>query len=383
MPDRFLAMNMGGGNEDKLDGVATIEPVFGIKAMWVSEKDKRKAEVEGFTVVDPSSVLVTHLSDILKKSAYMILEREGTQSLLDLIKDKNPTLVSELLPDLVSVGIIQRTLQNLLRERIPIKNLTLILETIADMAAITKNPDDLSEQTRKRLGMYFVKEYETEPNKLISMTLDPKLEQILVQRVKKSQFDVGLAMDPDLTQGLISEIVPKIEEMTDQGLSPCLVTTSDLRLALRRFLEPSYPQLSIFAYQEIPSETMVEPFASITLPQFSIPENFSPIPGEAIAGDTEGRPTSLNWSVSMITEDNDTGKETKPKRFRLVVRSAEEAVRMIRDKLGENARVVSVRQTGGEGLKRFISSPKLEVIAEVPLPDETSTVQAPEVSIGG
>ena len=275
MPDRFLAMNMGGGNDDKLDGVATIEPVFGIKAKWVTEKDKRKAEVEGFTVVDPSSVLVTHLSDILKKSAFMILEREGTQKLLDLIKDKNPTLVSELLPDLVSVGIIQRTLQNLLRERISIKNLTLILETIADMAPITKNPDDLSEQTRKRLGMYFVKEYESEPNKLISMTLDPKLEQILVQRVKKSQFDVGLAMDPDLTQGLISEIVPKIDEMADQGLSPCLVTTSDLRLALRRFLEPSYPQLSIFAYQEIPSETMVEPFASITLPQLAIPDNFS------------------------------------------------------------------------------------------------------------
>ena len=278
MPDRFLAMNMGGGNEDKLDGVSTTEPVFGIKALWVAEKDKRKAEVEGFTVVDPSSVLVTHLSDILKKSAYMILEREGTQKLIDLIKDKNPTLVSELLPDLVSVGIIQRTLQNLLRERISVKNLTLILETIADMAPITKNPDDLSEQTRKRLGMYFVKEYETEPNKLVSMTLDPKLEQILVQRVKKSQFDVGLAMDPDLTQGLIAEIVPKIEEMSDQGLSPCLVTTSDLRLALRRFLEPSYPQLAIFAYQEIPSETMVEPFASITLQELSIPENLASNP---------------------------------------------------------------------------------------------------------
>ena len=281
MPDRFLAMNMGGGNEDKIDGVATIEPVFGIKALWVTEKDKRKAEVEGFTVVDPSSVLVTHLSDILKKSAFMILEREGTQKLVDLLKDNNPTLVSELLPDLVSVGIIQRTLQNLLRERIPIKNLTLVLETIADMAPITKNPDDLSEQARKRLGMYFVKEFEVEPNKLVSMTLDPKLEQILVQRVKKSQFDVGLAMDADLTQGLISEIVPKIEEMSDQGLSPCMVTTSDLRLALRRFLEPSYPQLSIFAYQEIPPETMVEPFASITLPQFSIPENFPAPSGEA------------------------------------------------------------------------------------------------------
>ena len=276
MPDRFLAMNMGGGNDDKIDGIQTVEPVFGIKAKWVSEKEKRKAEVEGFTVVDPSSVLVTHLSDILKTSAFLILEREGTQKLLDLIKDKNPTLVSELLPDLVNVGIIQRTLQNLLREKISIKNLTLILETIADMASITKNPDDLSEQARKRLGTYFVKDYEAEQNKLISLTLDPKLEQILIQRVKKSQFDVGLAMDPELTQGLIEEIVPKIDEMSEQGLTPCLVTTSDLRLALRRFLEPSYPQLSILAFQEIPSETMVEPFASITLPQLSIPSDLMP-----------------------------------------------------------------------------------------------------------
>ena len=276
MPDRFLAMNMGGGNDDKIDGIQTVEPVFGIKAKWVSEKEKRKAEVEGFTVVDPSSVLVTHLSDILKTSAFLILEREGTQKLLDLIKDKNPTLVSELLPDLVNVGIIQRTLQNLLREKISIKNLTLILETIADMASITKNPDDLSEQARKRLGTYFVKDYEAEQNKLVSLTLDPKLEQILIQRVKKSQFDVGLAMDPELTQGLIEEIVPKIDEMSEQGLTPCLVTTSDLRLALRRFLEPSYPQLSILAFQEIPSETMVEPFASITLPQLSIPSDLMP-----------------------------------------------------------------------------------------------------------
>ena len=276
MPDRFLAMNMGGASDEKIDGTPTIEPVFGIKAKWVTEKEKRKAEVEGFTVVDPSSVLVTHLSDALKNFAYLILEREGTQRLLDLIKDKNPTLVSELLPDLVNVGIIQRTLQNLLREKISIKNLTLILETIADMASVTKNPDDLSEQARKRLGTYFVKDYEVEQNKLVALTLDPKLEQILVQRVKKSQFDIGLAMDPELTQGIIEEIVPRIEEMTNDGLTPCLVTTSDLRLALRRFLEPSYPQLSIVAFQEIPAETLVEPFAAITLPQLSLPNGLTP-----------------------------------------------------------------------------------------------------------
>ena len=121
-----------------------------------SGRRKRNAEVEGCTVVDPSSVLVTHLADVLKKEAHFNFEREGTQRLLDLIKDKNPTLVSELLPDLVNVGVIQRTLQNLLRERVSIKNLTIILETIADMATITKNPDDLSEQARK-IGYVFRK----------------------------------------------------------------------------------------------------------------------------------------------------------------------------------------------------------------------------------
>ena len=194
MPDRALAMSMGGGDASRLKGIPTIEPVFGIQAVWIPEEERRNAEIEGCTVVDPASVLVTHLADVLKRIAYLILEREGTQRLLDLIKDKNPTLVSELLPDLVNVGIIQRTFQNLLRERIPIKNLTIILETIADMATLTKNPDDLSEQARKRLGMYFVKEYEVEPNKLLSLTFDPSLEQTLASRVKRSQFDIGLVL---------------------------------------------------------------------------------------------------------------------------------------------------------------------------------------------
>ena len=202
MPDRVLAMSMGGGDASKLNGIPTIEPVFGIQAMWVPDEERRNAEVEGCTVVDPSSVLVTHLADVLKREAHLILEREGTQRLLDLIKDKNPTLVSELLHDMVNVGVIQRTLQNLLRERVSIKNLTIILETIADMAAVTKNPDDLSEQCRKRLGMYFVKEYESEPNKLLAMTFEPTLEQTLVSRVKRSQFDIGLLMDPSLTEGI-------------------------------------------------------------------------------------------------------------------------------------------------------------------------------------
>jgi flagellar biosynthesis protein FlhA len=271
IPDRVLAMSMGGGDATKLDGIPTIEPVFGIGATWIAEDNKREAEVEGCTVVDPSSVLVTHLSDVLKRFAYLILEREGTQKLLDLIKDKNPTLVSELLPDLVNVGVIQRTLQNLLRERISIKNLTLILETIADMAPITKNPDELSEQARRRLGMYFVKEFEVEPEKLLALTFEPTLEQSLIGRVKRSQFDVGLVMDPEITEGILQEIDPKIKEMTEQGLTPLLITTSELRLAFRRFMEPSYPQLIILSYQELPTETRIEPYGSITLPNQALP----------------------------------------------------------------------------------------------------------------
>jgi flagellar biosynthesis protein FlhA len=293
IPDRVLAMSMGGGDAGRLKGIPTIEPVFGIQAMWIPEDEKRNAEVEGCTVVDPSSVLVTHLSDVLKRMAYLILEREGTQRLLDLIKDKNPTLVSELLPDLVNVGIIQRTLQNLLRERIPIKNLTLILETIADMAALTKNPDDLSEQTRKRLGMYFVKEYEVEPNKLLAMTFEPRLEQTLIGRVKRSQFDIGMVMDPDLTEGIIGEIEPKIQEMTEKGLTPVIVTTSELRLAFRRFMEPSYPQLVVLAYQELPSETQIEPFGAIALSEQSLPEEI------VSAMEAEGEPTKQTEEVAV------------------------------------------------------------------------------------
>jgi flagellar biosynthesis protein FlhA len=163
-------------------------------------------------------------------------------------------------------------LQNLLRERIPVKNLTIVLETIADMASLTKNPDDLSEQARRRLGMYFVKEFEVEPDKLLALTFEPKLEQTLIGRVKRSQFDIGLVMDPHLTEGIIKEIEPKIKEMTEKGLTPLIVTTSELRLAFRRFMEPSYPQLVVLAYQELPTETRIEPYAAIAIAEQAFPD---------------------------------------------------------------------------------------------------------------
>ena len=120
--------------------------------------------------------------------------------------------------------------------------------------------------------MYFVKEFEIEPEKLLALTFDPALEQTLIGRVKRSQFDIGLVMDPEITEGILQEIDPKIKEMSEQGLTPLLITTSELRLAFRRFMEPSYPQLIILSYQELPTETRIEPYGNIFLPQQSLPQ---------------------------------------------------------------------------------------------------------------
>lgn len=279
VPDRFLAMDVTGAASAALNGIETIEPVFGLKAQWITEEEKTNAEVSGYTVVDASSVMVTHLSDVLKENAHLILEREGTQQLIDMVREKNATLISELLPDLVSVGLIQRVFQNLLREKISIKNLTLILETIADYATATKNPDDLSEQARRKLGMYFVPEYESDTNVIQSLTLDPELEQLLISRVQRTQFEIGLAMDPMLTQSLLQELSPRINDMAESGLPPVIITAAELRLAIKRFFEPSFPRLAVLAFHELPNQTEIRNFGTIPMPNTSQAphgNNFSP-----------------------------------------------------------------------------------------------------------
>lgn len=265
IPSRWMAMNVA-QSKAVLKGIATKEPVFGLEAVWIADDEKSTAEMNGYTVVDATSVLITHLSEILKENAHHILERQHVQQLIEIVKERNETLVNELLPDLVSVGLIQRVLQNLLRERISIKNLTLILETISDFATFTKNPDELSEQVRKRLGIYFVQDYETDPGILKAITLEPRLEQILVARVKKTQYDAILMMDPTLAQFFIKTLAGLLDEMLGQGLTPIMVVTSDLRLAFKRFFEPSFPKLQLLAYQEIPNQIQIENFALITMP---------------------------------------------------------------------------------------------------------------------
>ncbi len=265
VPKRLLAMNIAQSTVE-LRGIPTVEPVFGIEAVWIADEERKSAELNGFSVVDPCSVLVTHLSETLKQSAHHLIGRQDVQQLVDFMKQKNPTLVAELLPDLVNIGVIQRVLQNLLREGISIRNLQLILEAIGDMAGVSKNPDDLSEQVRRRLGEFFVADYEAEPGILRAVTLDPRIEQHLVGKVQRSAFDLTLSLDPGLAQFLLGELGNRMSEMTEKGLLPLLVTTTEIRLPFKRFFEPSLPRLSILSYQELPARTEIQNFAIIVAP---------------------------------------------------------------------------------------------------------------------
>jgi flagellar biosynthesis protein FlhA len=275
-PGRFMAMNVT-GSKVKLRGVPTREPVFNLEAVWIEDNERKSAELNGYTVVDPASVMITHLSESLKGVAHLLLGRQEVQTLVDNLKEKNPALVSELLPDLVNLGIIQRVLQNLLREGISVINLPLILEGIGDFASLTKNPDDLSELIRRRLGIYFVPEFECRPGVIRAATLDPRMEQLLATKVHRAPGEVGLSIDPTTGRHLLQELTRLSGEFAQAGLTPALVTGTEIRLPLKRFLEPSFPRLVVLSYQELPNTTEIENLGIIALPPMVAPR------GDAVA----------------------------------------------------------------------------------------------------
>ncbi len=272
LPGRLLAMNVA-GSTIRLRGQPTREPVFNLEATWIDEGERKTAELNNYTVVDPASVLITHLSETLKANSHHLLGRQDVQSLIDHLKVSHSALVAELLPDLVNLGIIQRVLQNLLREGVAITNLPIILEGIADFAALSKNPDDLSELVRRRLGLYFVPELETRPGVLRALTLDPRLEQILGTKVHRSPTDVGLSLEPATGRHLIEELNRFIAQLTSAGAPAVLVVSTETRLPLKRFLEPSFPRLTVLAFQELPAATEIENAGILPVPaHFQRPE---------------------------------------------------------------------------------------------------------------
>lgn len=252
-PDRVLAMNSSGVNEDgKITGISAIEPAFGLPALWVEEKDKDLAETYGYTVVSPSAVISTHLTEIIKKNAADILSRADVQQLIDnLKKDVSEDYVSDLMKDVV-VSDVQQVMQNLLRERVPVRDLKSILETVSLQIRVNKNPDFLTEQTRKALARTICRQNLADTGELLAITISPEVENVIAQGV--SPDGLSLTLDPDFTRRLLDSLNMELEKaISSTGNQPIILCSSPIRIAFRKLIERTYPQITVMSYNEISS----------------------------------------------------------------------------------------------------------------------------------
>jgi flagellar biosynthesis protein FlhA len=262
MPGHWLAMNAT-NSKTTLKGIPTIEPVFQLPATWVTDVERKSAEVAGYTVVDAPSVLVTHLSETIRRHCHEILTRQDVQALLDNLKQTHPAVVNELIPNLLTVGHIQRILQNLLAEGISIRNLAGILEKVSDYASMTKNPDELSEHARRALGAQITKSYQNENGGLRAITMDPRLEQQLAQGLRQSATEVALVVEPKLARHLMDMLTRLVQQMLSAGHPPVVLCAPPLRLAFRRFFETTFADLAVLSYSEIPARVQIQNAAVI------------------------------------------------------------------------------------------------------------------------
>jgi flagellar biosynthesis protein FlhA len=262
MPNYWLAMNAT-NSKAALKGVPTVEPVFQLPATWVTEVERKKAEVNGYTVVDAPSVLATHLLEVIKRRCHEILSRQDVQILLDNLKQTHPTVVNELVPAQLTCGHIQRILQNLLAEGISIRNLAGILEKVSDYAGVTKNPDELSEHARRALGAHLVKPFQTDGGPLRVVTLDPKLEHQIAQGVRQSANEISLLLEPRLARHIVDTLSKHFQQLLAGGRPPLVLCSPQIRLAFRRFFESTFSDLAVLSYSELPSRVEVQSMAVV------------------------------------------------------------------------------------------------------------------------
>lgn len=256
--DRFLAINTGNIDE-QLMGIATIDPAFGMKAFWITEGERERAEVLGYTVVDPISVISTHLQETLKKNFDKILTRQSVKQLLDNLKKEYPAVVDEINPDSLSLGTIQKVLQNLLKEMIPIKDLVLIMEALVDYSKVTKNVDVLTEYVRHSLGDVIATSYKDYNGVIHVVALGERLETSIINSLQKNkEAGSSLGLDPQTLAVLNNEIQKYLNKFRELGFIPIFMTTATIRPYLFKLLNPSFPDLVILSYSELPSSVEIE-----------------------------------------------------------------------------------------------------------------------------
>ncbi len=261
--DHFLAMNSGTVFEE-IQGIETVEPAFGLPALWISEVQREQAELNGYTVVDAVSVLATHITEVIKMHADEILGRQETQNLVDNVKKTNASVVSELVPDLMMVGEIQKVLANLLRERVSIRDMATILEVLADYARATKDTEILTEYVRHALARQITQQ-NIQNNILPCITLDPGIENKIAGAVQRTDRGSYVSLDPDTMQKLLQSLNEELQKLTNMGYQPIVLTSPAVRLYFRKLVERSVPGIIILSHAEVEQSVEIQVLGVVKL----------------------------------------------------------------------------------------------------------------------
>lgn len=264
-PGRVLAINPG-GSRPKLDGEETRDPAYGLPAQWIDQEARQFARSAGYTLVDPDTVLITHLHEIAKQQAPELLTRTETERLVKRVQEHSSALIDELVPNILTYSDIQKTLQLLLKEQVSIRNLEAVLEVLVDSGRATKSPEELAEKVRERLGPSIVQKFNDPQGELHVMTLAPDIERTLLGNHRTSDGRASLFADMNQLDGFIKSLAKQAESMMGRNLMPVLLCPSPLRRPLRSLIQRSLPYVSVVGLNEVPSTTMVRSFAAVGTP---------------------------------------------------------------------------------------------------------------------
>lgn len=260
----FLAMDSGAAKRE-IEGIPTVEPAFQLPAIWISEDKKDEAQLAGYTVVDPSTVVATHLTEVLRGHAEELLGRQDTQKLLDHLAQTHPKVIEELIPNILSLGGVQKVLQNLLRERVSIRDLLTITETLADFGVTTKSPDLLTEYVRQKLSRSLVGNLTDEKGELHILTVETQIEDFIREAIQQTEQGSFLSLEPNLGQSIVEAVMKETERVSLEGYQPVLLSTPVTRRHLRQLIEPFAPQVMVLSASELTSNVKINSLGSIAL----------------------------------------------------------------------------------------------------------------------
>lgn len=256
MPSMLLCMDPTGENSD-IPGIKTIEPTFGLPAVWINKDQREDAEIKGFTVVDPTTVMVTHLTETIKNHSYELLGRQEVKLIVDNTKEKYSAVVEELIPDLLTIGELQKVLQNLLREKVPIKDIVTIMESLADNARNTRDLEILTEYVRFALSRTICNQVVDENMTINVITLDPAIEDIVANNIQKSVQGSFPTVDPDTTTKILGAIKDTIESVYFYNNQPIILVSPNIRAVFRKLIEMVFPQIMIISLNEVPNDVQI------------------------------------------------------------------------------------------------------------------------------